>query len=105
MSWTTIYITGNTDFREEIRRSLDHSNLDIMPGYIQPVENMLVHDLYWIGENVNIRELKKAIGSKLIWKYRLRFFRSLEEFVEYKYHQDNSNLVTADDLSLDFDHQ
>lgn len=100
MSWTTLYITGKTDFREDVRRSLDHADIPVMPGYIQPVDAEQIHDLYWIGDNVSIKEFKKAIGSKIIWKHRLHFFKSLEEFVEYKDHFAHKSAPTMKDLDL-----
>src|SRR5690242_3865763 len=80
MNWNTIYIKGRSDFREEVRRKLEHSSLRSMPGYIESTSGR--NDLYWIDENVTLREFKEAIGSKLIWKFRLKFYSSLEAFIE-----------------------
>ena len=53
-----------------------------MPGYTGASSDMDTHDLYWLDEKVDLRKFKEAIGSKLIWKYRLNFFTSLEAFIE-----------------------
>jgi hypothetical protein len=82
MNWTTLYITGKSDFRREVLDKLDDSQLDFMPGYVDGTSGSGIYDLYWIRENSDLREVKNAIGSKLIWKYRLRFFCDLEEFLE-----------------------
>jgi hypothetical protein len=83
MQWITIYITGKEDFREEVARKLDNSDLKYMPGYNGGSGNPeLFSDMYWIDEKVKVRELKEAIGSKLIWKYRLQFYTTLEAFIE-----------------------
>ncbi len=82
MGWITVYITGNADFRTEVLKKLESSNVRFMPGYTGGSSDMDTHDLYWLGENVDLRTFKQAIGSKLIWKYRLRFYTSLEEFIE-----------------------
>jgi hypothetical protein len=82
MQWTTIYITGKDDFREEVSRRLESSDLKYMPGYNGGSGNETFSDMYWIDERVDLREFKEAIGSKLIWKYRLRFYTSLEAFIE-----------------------
>ena len=80
MNWNTIYINGRSDFREEVRRKLEHSSLRFMPGYIESISGK--NDLYWIDEKITLRKFKQAIGSKLIWKYRLTFYSSLEAFIE-----------------------
>jgi hypothetical protein len=80
MSWTTVYITGTTDFREDVRRKLAHSDQRTMPGYIENFPGEDTHDLYWIDDRSSLRTFKEAIGAKLIWKHRLRFYDSLEAF-------------------------
>src|SRR4051812_3305010 len=81
MGWTTLYITGKADFREEIREKLEDSDLTFMPGYTGTFSSgEEVHDLYWVDEKIKLRDFKEAIGSKLIWKYRLHFYPSLEAF-------------------------
>ncbi len=88
MNWTTLYITGRVDFREEVRDRLSESKLNFMPGYIEGTSNNGVYDLIWIKEGTDVRKVKEAIGSKLIWKYRLRF-SNLESFIENT-HQESS---------------
>lgn len=80
--WITVYITGRVDFREEVRKRLENSDVNFMPGNIGTTSDMDTHDLYWLDEKVDLRKFKRAIGSKLIWKYRLNFYTSLEAFVE-----------------------
>ena len=80
MSWTTIYISGKTDFREEVKRKLAHSDQRYMPGYIENSGGEDTHDLYWIDERTSLHSIKETIGGKLIWKHRLHFFETLEAF-------------------------
>jgi hypothetical protein len=82
MNWATLYITGRKDFPEEVRRKLEGSKLDFMPGYVDGAAEAGTYDLYWVEENLPLREFKEAIGSKLIWKYRLRFHPTLEDFIQ-----------------------
>lgn len=82
MNWTTLYITGRTDFREDVRKKLESSKVDFMPGYIDGSVGGCMYDLYWLAESVSLRKFKEAIGSKLIWKYRLQFHTDLEEFIQ-----------------------
>src|SRR5690242_4240782 len=87
MNWNTIYIKGRSDFREEVRRKLEHSSLRFMPGYIESISGE--SDLYWIDEKITLRKFKEAIGSKLIWKHRLTFYTSLELFIESQHKSRN----------------
>ena len=82
MSWTTIYITGRSDFREEIRKKLEHSDQRYMPGFIESPGDIIMHDLYWLDGRTDLRTFKEAIGGKLIWKHRLRFYKTLEAFLQ-----------------------
>jgi hypothetical protein len=82
MNWITVYLTGRSDFREEVRKKLDHANLNFMPGYVDNSVSRFIHDLYWLDEKTDLRALKEAIGSKLIWKYRLKFYANLEDFIQ-----------------------
>ena len=100
MSWTTIYITGRPKFQAEVRKKLAHANLDFMPGYVDNTTATVNSDLYWLNDQTELREMKAAIGSKLVWKYRLKFYRSLEAFLEM--HDDSAKAaeLTQDDLDL-----
>lgn len=100
MNWTTIYITGRPEFQAEVRRKLEHADLDFMPGYVDNSTSSVTHDLYWLNDQTPIRELKEAVGSKLIWKYRLRFFDSLETFLQAQDRSKKSAELTQDDLDL-----
>lgn len=101
MGWNTLYITGRTDFREEVREKLEGSDLKFMPGYTGTFPaNGEVHDLYWINETVTLRQFKEAVGSKLIWKYRLKFYPSLEAFIESQNMQQKTQELTREDLAL-----
>lgn len=81
MGWVTVYIRGKSGFKSEVRNHLQSSGFAHMPGFAN--EKGLA--LYWIHNLSDLREFKKAIGSKTIFKYRLRFYTTVEEFVESKY--------------------
>lgn len=81
MSWKTIYITGKGDFREELKRRLEHTSQRYLPGFIENAPGEITNDLYWLDGRTDLSAFKRAIGGKLIWKYRMRFFGSLEEFM------------------------
>jgi hypothetical protein len=78
MNWITIYITGSTGFQKNVEDELKKSDLQFIPGF----SNELNVALYWLDDRIDLRVFKKAIGSKLVWKYRLHFYSSVEEFIE-----------------------
>lgn len=80
MSWMTLYIAGKSDFRQEVRRKLEHSSIPNMPGYMESAPDQPA-DLYWLDGTVPLRQIKETIGSKLIFKHRLQFYHTLEEFM------------------------
>lgn len=101
MGWTTLYITGNADFRNEVREKLDDSYLDIMPGYTGTFNpGGEVHELYWMDEETNLRSIKEAIGSKLIWKYRLNFYASFEAYTETQNKKNKYAQLTEEDYAF-----
>lgn len=101
MGWVTIYITGKEDFRDDVREKLDGSDLKIMPGYITGMDNdSLFSDMYWVDEKIDLRNLKEAVGSKLVWKYRLRFYSSLEDFIESQNQKKKGTEFTDEERAL-----
>jgi hypothetical protein len=101
MGWATLYITGKGDFREAVREKLEESDLHVMPGYTGMVAAEEVHDLYWVDEKIQLRQFKEAIGSKLIWNYRLRFYPSFEAFIESQNKEKSKRIeLTPEDLAL-----
>lgn len=100
MNWVTLYIKGKSDFREEVRRKLRHSELNFMPGYMEGSDANTVSDMYWIDERIKLRDVKEAIGGKLIWKYRLRFFTTLETYLQSEQRPDNSTTFTDDEMNM-----
>ena len=100
MNWVTIYITGQEDFRDDVRKKLERSDVESIPGYIENASTSNPHDLYWLNGHTDLRQFKEAIGGKLIWKYRLRFFSNLEEFIAFQNEAQGVNEFTAHDLKM-----
>jgi hypothetical protein len=74
MKWCTVYLKGRLGFEREVVHQLEKSGFSFLLG---TEENGCV--LFWIDNLAKLREFKIAIGSRIIFKYRLRFFTSLEE--------------------------
>ena len=78
MDWSTIYVNGKPGFKEEVLRNLEGSRFPYMPGTSENDSLML----FWIDERSSLRDFKKAIGSKTVFKYRLQFYPSIEKYYE-----------------------
>ncbi len=91
MSWITIYISGKTDFREEVRKKLEHSDQRYLQGYIESPRADMTHDLFWLDNLTNLRAFKNTIGAKVIWKHRIRFYTTLEDFIAAQQTSSESN--------------
>jgi hypothetical protein len=73
MAWGTVYIKGRTDFQSAVISKLENSWL---LGSPEVNDDLL---MYWVPDTVLLRTLKVAIGSKLIFKYRLCFITNLNQ--------------------------
>ena len=72
MPWATVYIRGRKSFQKEVLAKLEQSWL---AGSHEANNDLL---MFWIEDTSRLRSLKIAIGSKLIFKYRLHFFTDLD---------------------------
>ena len=78
MGWVTLYISGKPDFEQEVLHHLGRSGFAFLPGSSDEADLAL----YWVNDTSKLRDFKKAIGAKIIFKYRLRFYYKVETFHE-----------------------
>jgi hypothetical protein len=97
MGWIQIFIHGKAGCGPEILRQMEHSDITFMPGTIEGEANI---GLYWVDEKTTIRAFKEAIGSKTIFKYRLRFFSSLEMLNEFYDERPNESLSPQEEAMI-----
>ena len=95
MSWTTVYIVGKSDFRQDVKRKLEHSRIPHMPGFIESSPEDPC-DLYWLDGSINLKRFKETIGGKLIWKHRLRFYTNLEAFTASRQSQQETTFTNRE---------
>ena len=72
----TVYISGKKGFKEAILERLEYSWLN---GNAE-IEHKLI--MFWLTDQSQFHNFKLAIGSRLIFKYRLQFFTNLEEHLQ-----------------------
>ncbi|MEK6783166.1 MAG: hypothetical protein AABY93_15810 [Bacteroidota bacterium] len=96
MGWVTLYISGKPDFEQEVLHQLGRSGFGFLPGASD--ESDLA--LYWVNDSATLRDFKKAIGAKTIFKYRLRFYGSVEEYHKEHSKSMNENLFTPHEKAM-----
>ena len=90
MGWVTLYISGKSDFEQEVLHHLGKSGFSFLPGSSDESELAL----YWVNDTANLLDFKKAIGAKTIFKYWLRFYASVELF-----HQEQNKTKNTDQFN------
>lgn len=80
MGWTTVYVHGKTAFFDEVVKNLEQADYPFMPGSREAKHLYL----FWIEDGADLKTFKKAIGSKTVFKYRLRFYSNRQEYLESK---------------------
>lgn len=93
MGWSTLYIHGRPEFEQEVLHRLERSSIGFMPGSMSGEQNIA---LYWVDERTNVRAFKKAIGSEIVFKYRLRFFNSLESLHDYQ----DQDMISSENFTV-----
>jgi hypothetical protein len=75
MGWETVYIRGNKGFQEVVLSKL---NMAWLAGSTAGETNLL---MFWLPQIEGLRVFKKTIGSRLIFKYRIKFFTNLDNYL------------------------
>lgn len=76
----TVYILGIRGFRYALSKQLSKTAKLCLPGVMLEFDNELECQLYWIPETMTLHEFKRKIGSFHIFKYRMTFYESAEEY-------------------------
>ena len=85
----TIYIKGIKKYNTSIYKGLKKSNLIDGIDYINGLGG-IEYALYWINDNITLRDFKLAIGAKYIWKHRMRFHNNINEIITIENKIDSS---------------
>ncbi len=82
-AWAPIYVTGREGFSEKLTEALMQSGLPFMPGYYFESTAKTDHTVMWVDSSTPLKAYKQAIGARILWKYRIRFFTALSEFLQF----------------------
>ena len=91
MGWITVYIKGKSGFEDEVLDRLNGSDFPFMPG--TSYEKGMI--LCWIPDDKSLRSFKQAIGSKIVFRFRLRFYTNVEAFIEQQH-----NITLDNEISM-----
>lgn len=92
MAWKTLYVTGRFGFDEALLDRLERSDIDFLTGSF----NLEGTYLFWVPEDFNVRDLKRLLGARIVFKYRMRFFFAIDAFVSSRDHGKRTNGFTSD---------
>ncbi len=79
-NWQPLYVAGIGNFSHDVQRALEDSQVPFMTGYLYDTSLKDNHCMFWIDGSRSTQDYKRAIGPKLIWRHRLRFFSDLDAF-------------------------
>jgi hypothetical protein len=83
MGWITVYIRGKSGFEQDVLDRLNGSDFPFMPGTSYEKGLMLC----WIPDQKTVRSFKQVIGSKIVFRYRLRFYTNVEALIEQRHNE------------------
>jgi len=90
MGWITVYIKGKSGFEEEVLDRLNGSDFPFMPGTSYEKGLMLC----WIPDQKTVRSFKQAIGSRIVFRHRLRFYTNVEALIEQNHNHKSDQEVS-----------
>jgi hypothetical protein len=85
----TVYILGKKGFRYAVGKQLGKTCRACLPGELIDHDDDRECQLYWVPENLELIDFKKKVTAFIIFKYRLQFFTSADEYWTSRNHQKN----------------
>ena len=92
MGWITVYIKGKSGFEHDVLEKLNGSDFPFMPG---SSEKGLM--LCWIPDQKTVHSFKQAIGSKIVFRHRLRFYTNVEALIEQGHNDEPDQKVKKEE--------
>jgi hypothetical protein len=96
MAWRTLYVTGKTGFDTTVLRYLERLDIHFLTGSFNADDTYL----FWVTNHFVLQDFKKAIGSKIIFKYRMRFFFEVDAFLSSRDTGKRSHYFTTDQEAM-----
>jgi hypothetical protein len=80
VKWVGMYVTGRFGFDNKVVHYLKKLDISFMTGSFCATDTYL----FWIPDDFDLNSFKRKIGSRCIFKHRLRFFLDVNSFVTYR---------------------
>jgi hypothetical protein len=93
----TVYILGKKGFRYAVGKQLGKTCRACLPGELIDHDDDRECQLYWVPENLDLVEFKKKVTAFIIFKYRLRFFASADEYWTQRVIEKGGSLSSLDE--------
>lgn len=97
----TVYILGKKGFRYAVGKQLGKTCRAALPGELIDHDDDRECQLYWVPENLNLVEFKKKVTAFIIFKYRLQFFTSADEYWKHRVIENSNALPSFDEGTRD----
>lgn len=85
----TVYILGKKGFRYAVGKQLGRACRACLPGELIDHDDDKECQLYWVPENLKLEDFKKKVTAFIIFKYRLQFFTSADDYWQSRNNQSN----------------
>lgn len=85
----TVYILGKKGFRYAVGKQLGKTCRACLPGELLDHDEDRECQLYWVPENLDLIEFKRKVTAFIVFKYRLQFFTSADDYWTSRNYQKN----------------
>src|SRR5689334_20644239 len=75
-----LYVTGRPGFDQKVARCLKKLKVNFLTGSFSATSTYL----FWIPDQFDLDKFKGKIGSRRMFKYRLRFFSNANSFATFR---------------------
>jgi hypothetical protein len=91
MAWRTLYVAGREGFNHVLTEGLHESGEDYLTGSFNSDGTYL----FWVTDTFDLDNLKSTIGSRKLFKFRIRFFTDIDMFKWFMTRSARSHRFTA----------
>lgn len=92
MVWKTLYTTGRVGSDRVVNGFLRKLKIEFITGSF----NQEGTYLFWVTDNFDLKRFRRKIGGKMTFRYRLRFFFSVDSFIAFRDKEEKNHGFTPD---------
>lgn len=91
-AWRTLYITGRPGCDQVVNSCLTRQKIDFITGSFDQKGTYL----FWVTDTFDLKRFRWAIGGELTFRYRLRFYFSVDSFIAFRDKEEKNHHFTPD---------